>query len=663
MEHKNIVKPEILAPAGNKESFLAALAAGADAIYCGLKQFSARMESKNFSVHELKSLTEIARQQRVKVFVTLNSLLKPDETEQAGQIAQYLEKHVKPDALIVQDMGMIELARQAGFSGQIHLSTLANLSFPKALNQAKNNLKIDRVVIPRELNIDEIKAMASECPNGLTLEVFVHGALCYGVSGRCYWSSYMGGRSGLRGSCVQPCRRLYTQQQTKKRFFSCVDLSIDVLVKVLLSVPQISAWKIEGRKKSPHYVYYTVAAYKLLRDHGTDPKSKKHALSLLSMALGRQTTHFNFLPQRPQTPVKPDTQTGSGLLIGTVKGPKSGQFIIPRDRLLPNDVLRIGYEDQPWHTTLKIKRHIPAKGKFFIPPTGYGKSAGKTPANGTPVFLTDRREKALSEILSKSEFQIDHGSGQKNQFQPFSLKLPDKIRKKINAFDLHVYRTPFRKSGHTQIGLWLSGQALKDFPKHAHSETWWWLPPVIWPNHEKSLQALINDIQKNGAKNFVLNAPWQTVFFKHPGQLNLWAGPFCNTSNIPALKILKTIGFKGAVISPELGKTDYIQLPKQTPLLLGLVISGNWPVSVSRTIPAPLNMDQLFNSPRQEQAWVKKYDSDFWIYPNWNIDLRSKKNQLIQSGYTMFVNLIEPVPKQVKLKKRPGLWNWNIGLK
>ena len=126
------------------------------------------------------------------------------------------------------------------------------------------------------------------CPKDLKLETFIHGALCYGVSGRCYWSSYYGGKSGLRGRCVQPCRRLYTQGGESARFFSCSDLSVDVLVKVLMSIPEVTTWKIEGRKKGPHYVFYTVKAYQMLRDHGKDPKIKKDALAMLERGTGAQ---------------------------------------------------------------------------------------------------------------------------------------------------------------------------------------------------------------------------------------------------------------------------------------------------------------------------------------------------------------------------------------
>jgi len=248
----NTKKPSILAPAGDKDSFLAAVAAGTDAIYCGLKIFSARIEAENFGVEELSALTELAESKGIKVYIAFNSIIKQGEIDKVLKILKKITVYVQPHALIVQDMGMIPLARKAGFKGELHLSTLGNLCFTKGLEPVKN-AGFSRVVMPRELNIDEIKAMAGKTPEGLELEVFIHGALCYGVSGRCYWSSWFGGKSGLRGRCVQPCRRIYTQNKNKQRFFSCFDLSLDVLVKVLKDIPQVTCWKIEGRKKVFRY--------------------------------------------------------------------------------------------------------------------------------------------------------------------------------------------------------------------------------------------------------------------------------------------------------------------------------------------------------------------------------------------------------------------------
>ena len=179
------------------------------------------MEAKNFTVQELVPLSQLAHEKGIEVFVAINSLLKQEDLSSAGNLVEQLERFVKPDGLIIQDLALIDLVKQTGFSGELHLSTLANVSFPSSLKYVKEKLGISRVVVPRELSVDEIKTLAGACPEGLSLEVFVHGALCYGISGRCYWSSYLGGKSGLRGRCVQPCRRIYTQGGRTGRFFSC----------------------------------------------------------------------------------------------------------------------------------------------------------------------------------------------------------------------------------------------------------------------------------------------------------------------------------------------------------------------------------------------------------------------------------------------------------
>ena len=652
--------PSILAPAGNKASFLAALAAGADAVYCGLKSFSARMEAKNFSINDLIPLTQLAHDRNVKVFVALNSLLKPCDLNIAGKLLDKLNRYVKPDALIIQDLALVQLARQTGFAGELHLSTLANVSFQDALKLIKKNPGVDKVVIPRELSIDEIKSMASACPKGLGLEVFVHGALCYGVSGRCYWSSFLGGKSGLRGRCVQPCRRFYTQNGQTKRFFSCQDLSLDVLAKVLLSIPEIQTWKIEGRKKGPHYVFHTVKAYKLLRDHGKDPGMKKAALDLLANALGRTGTHYNFLPQRPQNPVNIDSQTGSGLLVGKIQGAKQKPYIIPRQSLMPGDLLRLGYEDDSWHCTYRIPKYIPKRGCIYIK-----LSSARRPRQDVPVFLTDRREKWLEEKLSVLEDMLIKTTETDVAPSTFNARLPGGYisRKRDKSFEIHVHRNCGIGGQKGTTGVWMFPEGKHKFPKRVEPKLWWWLPPVIWPEDETKVKQQIDIAIKNGSRNFVLNSPWQIAFFTNPKSLNLWAGPFCNIANAMAINTLLNLGFSGVIVSPELDGQDFLQLPKNSPLPLGIVISGNWPLSISRILSPKFKTDTDFTSPKGEHGWVKKYGPDFWVYPNWKLDISSKKDELKKAGYLMFVHLVEPVPSKIKMKKRPGLWNWDLKLK
>ncbi len=619
------------------------------------------MAAPNFTFEELAALTRLAHARGIKVYVAFNTLVKPDELDRAEAFLHRLKHEVNPDALIVQDLSLLALAQKTGFKKELHLSTLANVSFPEALNLVRHNLSADRVVLPRELNIDEIKLMAEACPDDLGLEVFIHGALCYGVSGRCYWSSYFGGKSGLRGRCVQPCRRRYRGEHGDERYFSCQDLSLDVLVKVLLSIPQIRTWKIEGRKKGPHYVYYTVSAYKMLRDEGSDPKKKRAALGLLAMALGRVSTHYGFLPQRPQNPINVSAQTGSGLLLGYVQGSKHQLYLVPREALMTGDVLRVGYEDDAWHVVRRMKQSVPARGRYHLKALSRDRRI-----KGAPVFLVDRQEGHLRDMISELEKELVVGEPLKRHTERPAASLektPRPINPIASLVDMRVNRGSVSKSNSGETGFWLSPESVAACPKNGVKKIWWWLPPVLWPGQTRALHELVDRVVRSGARRFVLNMPWQSVLFENRGRLTLWAGPFCNIANGFAVASMKRLGFSGAIVSPELGKMDYLALPEQSTLPLGIVLSANWPLCISRTLSEQIQERVPFSSPKGETSWVEKYGEDFWLFPNWKIDLQKKRELLAAAGYTVFVHLSEPVPKKVSIKQRPGLWNWKLGLR
>ncbi|MBF0450102.1 MAG: U32 family peptidase [Candidatus Magnetomorum sp.] len=655
-------QPKILAPAGDRQSFLAAIAAGADAVYCGLKSFSARMEAKNFSVEELASLTALAHQKNIAVYVALNSMVRQSELSGLEQWLYDVVYTIQPDALIIQDLAFVSLARTIGYPGELHLSTLANVSFPEALQWIQKKLPVNRVVLPRELSIDEIKLMAHACPNKLKLEVFVHGALCYGVSGRCYWSSFLGGKSGLRGRCVQPCRRLYNYKNHKKRFFSCADFCLEVLVKTFRPIAEISAWKIEGRKKGPHYVYHTTKAYKILRDHGFEPGGKKEALSLLEYALGRDTTHYQFLPQRPFHPISTEMDTGSGYKIARIAGKESQRYFVIQEALFPGDRLRIGYEDQPGHHIQNITKSIPKRGRWVIQKP----RSGTLPVIGSPVFLIDRKDPALMEKIEGLQQDVGPFTNETpSYFKPKEKKVSRARSKGVyqNPIDLTVLRHVDNLKTRRQTGIWLSRQNVENIPKKFVSHIWWWLPPVIWPEHEKQWYQSISNVLQMGAKYFVVNAPWQVALLDNPQTLQVWAGPFCNISNTLGIAMLKKHHFSGVIISPELGKEDILSLPDDSPLPVGIVVSGLWPLTLSRIPPAEIRPNQPFISPKGEASWYANYDDHLhWIFPNWPIDITRYKNELIKAGYTLFAHLIEPVPKTIEIKARPGIWNWELNV-
>lgn len=706
-------KPEILAPAGDTSSFLAALAAGADAVYLGLKHFSARMQAENFGLGELSRLTDLAHGQNARVYVAMNTLVKPNETAAAYRLAARLARQVRPDGLIIQDLAMLDLARQAGYEGGLFLSTLANLTHPEALLQARD-LGADRVILPRELSIDEIRLMGEACPQGLDLECFIHGALCYCVSGRCYWSSYMGGKSGLRGRCVQPCRRVYRQggpavqalalresrnaekeerprgrnnvdaaparpprrqtatrgKEHSGRWFSCLDLSLDVLAKTLLHIPHLVSWKIEGRKKGPHYVYHAVTAYRMLRDHPGDPKARKMAEEILEMALGRPGSRARFLPQKNNLPISPGGQTNSGLLAGNVRVEADGRVLLkPHFELLPQDYLRVGVEDERWHATLPVTRRIPKAGSLILRLPKH-----KTPKAGTPVFLIDRREPELMRLLKEWQSRLESLPVRSSRAVEDSPSLPRAVKPRPRP-DM-VLRASLPQGRETRSGrnqllaLWLSPRSA-DISRTVAPRVSWWLPPVVWPEEEEVLRRLISRLWREGARHFVCNAPWQRGLFPGgasgqgaglPPDADLLAGPFCNAANAAALGVLARMGFSGAFVSPELAREDMLALPGQSPLPLGAVLGGFWPVGISRFGLLGVKANEPFLSPKGEVFWARQYAGNIWIYPGWPLDLTAKRQELATAGYGFFVQMQENPPAALPELRRQGLFNWEGSL-
>ncbi|WP_338667359.1 peptidase U32 family protein [Pseudodesulfovibrio methanolicus] len=669
MSKKHI--PEIMAPAGDKNAFLAAVAAGADAIYVGLKHFSARMQAQNFSISELAQLASLGRDRGTKTYVAMNTLVKPQDVESAGRLIDRLQQNVKPYALIVQDLAMLTLAKQAGYTGELHLSTLANVSHPAGLEVARK-LGANRVVLPRELNLDEVKLMADACPKDLDLEIFVHGALCHCVSGRCYWSSYLGGKSGLRGRCVQPCRRLYTRgKEQPERLFSCSDLSLDVLTKPLLSMDRVAAWKIEGRKKGPHYVFYTVKAYQMLRDNPQDAQAKKTAMELLDQALGRPSSHSLFLPQRPFQPIQPKEETSSGRLIGEIRRDQKKLYFEPREQLETGDLVRVGYEDQPGHRTIPIRRRVPKRGRMDIPFSR--KHTGPPLPTGTKVFLVDRREPELVKQIRELEKELDFFPApemKESTFTPTWPKAAPRTRNKGKSRGkssprteaVSLFRQPPRGKTWDRPAFWLERSVLGKVAGKDTARAQWWLPPVIWPDEDKKYRSLIKEAVRKGAREFVLNAPWQAAYFEDRKNAVLTAGPFCNTANKLALDVLRSLGFSSAIINPELPLEDLQGLAQNPPLPLGFVIKGMWPFGISRFLADAVPFDEAIKSPMNEVAFVRKYGQNNWIFPGWEVDLTKEARTLERLGFKTFVTMLEPWPRNVPRPTRTSEFNWRLKL-
>lgn len=249
--------PELLAPAGSPEALDAAIKAGADAVYLGSTQFGARAYAKNFDRPALAKAVEDAHAAGVRVYLTLNTLITDRQMKAALELAAYAYQ-VGVDALIVADWGLAKLIRENFPDFPLHASTqCAGHNVPAAEWLKQQGFSL--MVAARELSYENLKVLCQNSP--LPIEVFVHGALCVSQSGQCLFSSLVGGRSGNRGECAQPCRMQYNNRTP----LSLKDLSLARHIPELIDLG-VASLKIEGRMKSPDYVYRVVSIFRRLLD-------------------------------------------------------------------------------------------------------------------------------------------------------------------------------------------------------------------------------------------------------------------------------------------------------------------------------------------------------------------------------------------------------------
>lgn len=288
-------KIEILSPAGSFEALKAAVDSGADAVYFGGRAFSARKNAVNLSDEEIAEAVKYAHLRGVKMYVAVNTIMFDTELESAFNFIKFCYE-TGVDAVIIQDLGILRLMRKYFPDFPVHASTQMTIHNLDGARLAKK-LGFSRVVLSRELSFEDIKHIASNCD--IELEVFVHGALCMSYSGQCLMSSFLGGRSGNRGACAQPCRlpyTLYSDDGTKisdsdKYLLSLKDLCLIDYISDLKKIG-VTSLKIEGRMKSSAYVSAVTGIYNKYRDGGDVLLQDKTLLENIFSRDGFTDGHF-----------------------------------------------------------------------------------------------------------------------------------------------------------------------------------------------------------------------------------------------------------------------------------------------------------------------------------------------------------------------------------
>jgi len=277
----DLFTPELLAPAGNEESLRAALAAGADAVYFGATDFSNRMRAKNFTRETIGDAIRLCHSVGAAAHITVNIRVRDREVADVLALADVLlggEPDSRADALIVADLGAAAVIRQAYPNAVLHASTQTSLLSPADCEALKEN-GFSRLVVPRELSLDEIASLVKSSP--IEIEMFLHGAHCVSCSGQCLLSYVMGGRSGNRGECAQPCRLPYTVSTDGREVggsypLSMADMYLGGHITDLLS-SGVASLKIEGRLKSPAYVFGVTSVYRTLLDERRNATPEERA--------------------------------------------------------------------------------------------------------------------------------------------------------------------------------------------------------------------------------------------------------------------------------------------------------------------------------------------------------------------------------------------------
>lgn len=341
---------ELLAPAGSMAALHAAVRAGANAVYLGLDAFNARRGADNFTLETLAEACDYAHLRGVKVYVTMNTVILPEEVGDALEMARQAYR-IGADAFIVQDLGLAaELSRSLPDAG-LHISTQMN-THSEAGVRAAARLGAKRITLARELSLEEIEALAEVAAEwDMEVEAFAHGALCICYSGQCFMSSMIGGRSANRGMCAQACRLPYELRNAAiqkelpspgEYLLSPKDLcTIDELDKLVEA--GVTSLKIEGRMKSPEYVYAVVSTYRAVLDRvleGKRAKATDEEHNTLAEAFSRGFTTAYLYGDRSNEMMGYQRPNNRGVFIGRVSEVKDGAaFVVAEKDLADGDVV------------------------------------------------------------------------------------------------------------------------------------------------------------------------------------------------------------------------------------------------------------------------------------------------------------------------------------
>lgn len=584
---------EILAPAGSFESLTAAVRCGANAVYLGGKAFNARRNASNFSDEELKQAVDYCHARDVKVYLTLNTLVADSELETAyNAIRSACDANV--DALILQDTGLAAMVRRVSSSIPMHASTQMSVQSIEGI-RVLERLGFSRAVLPRELSEKEIKTISSQ--TDMELEYFVHGALCMCVSGQCLMSSVLGGRSGNRGLCAQPCRLPFGVNSKGGNNLSLKDLSlVDELRR--LEKAGICSFKIEGRMKRPEYVAAAVTACKDSLD-GTHNEDIYNSLKAVFSRSGFTKGYFEGKLGKEMFGIrrKEDVEGAAGVLSGL-------QRLYDRE----NPLISVGFHltfksDEPMKLRAVSGEHVVCAVSDKTPETALNKPLSRDE-------LTERISKCGgTQFYARSvEFDFEEGlnvsAGAINELRRNALSLLENElikREKTEILFFENSYKPHKSSGlsvharffdEKQIPDNVSGISRMILPVEVGTETVEKLksygietaieiPAPVFSNADKYIEKL-RELKNHGA-DLAWVCTLDGIGIAEKAGLPFATGFGMNVFNSLSLEAMKNLGAKDSLLSCEINLSDASGLSESIPR--GVMSYGRIPLMLTRNCP------------------------------------------------------------------------------
>ncbi|MBP3347249.1 MAG: U32 family peptidase [Clostridia bacterium] len=588
-----MTKAEILAPVGGREQLVAAVRCGADAVYMGTSGFNARQNAQNFGEAELCEAVEYCKVRGVNVHVTLNTLVFDDELDELKKHIRYVAKS-GADAIIIQDTATARLVRDCVPDIAMHASTQMTIHNSLGASAAKE-LGFSRAVLARELTYDEIRSIGQSVD--IELETFVHGALCTCVSGACYLSGMIGGRSGNRGCCAQPCRMDFKNSHGRGYAISLKDMSYVNEINKLVDAG-VSSFKIEGRMKRPEYVAAAVTAVRAALD------GKKPDMKVLEDVFSRDGFTTGYFYGKRNTSMygvrtKEDANTSRsvfGELAALYRAERQSVPIGVEASIRRGKPVEVAVNDGEHFATVTGE----APQEAINRPTGYddvAKAMSKT--GGTPFYvegirvgfdeglsvpggvLNALRREALEDLMAQRRPSAHEYKDAEVVITKYTPEDKPKKRLRFENFDFVA------KSGYNDFDKLIipMDKVLKnpDMAKRYRARLVAEIPPILWESDAVALEAKLIELKALSVEHVTCPNVGVIPAARAVG-MTLHGDVWLNVTNSVAMEEYSAMGVEDITVSFETGMNRVKALGGEMPR--GIIAWGYLPLMKLRCCPA-----------------------------------------------------------------------------